>query len=359
MLFAIYILILLTLSIVSFADVKLGKINITRSLNKILLIVAVAFTLYLYYWSINAIDSANYQASFGHVGTLRFTTDIFYFGFVAIIKRIGGNYQVLRLFIGVFYLFPILWIANRKKDNINLPLFLLLSLLFPFFQNMVALKNTMAATIIVFAFWIYFNSKKLLAVGTTYALLLVASLFHDSAIIYVLIFSLMLLMRKIADLRRSYCLLFGVVVIMVVVIRSGIASNLLSRMAGETNQSYISRIGDISYGFLIITMLQLLVFAFFYKEVRNQEIENGPNELNNSIMLLLYSTIILIPLYSINVLFFRLFRNIMVFGYLICSNKNSRNRRSVLFLVLLLIILMLYDANGIGTIQSILLDTLK
>lgn len=360
MLLAIYILIILTLLILSFADVKLGKINITRALNRFLILLTLTFTLYLYYWSTNAIDSASYLTSFGYVGSLKFTTDILYYGFVAIVKRIGGDYQVLRLVIGAFYLLPIMWIAKTKKESLNVPLFILLSLLFPFFQNMVALKNTLAATVSVFAFWIYFDSnKRPLVVWITYALLFVASLFHDTAIVYILIFSLMLLMRKISDLRRSYYMLFGVAVILIIVIRSGIATNVLSRLAGETNQAYISRIGSIGYGFLLITMLQILVFVLFYKKVRNNEIENGPDELSNSIMLLFYATIVLIPLYSINVLFFRLFRNIMVFGYLIYSNNGRKNRRGILLLVILLIILMLYDANGIGTIQSILFNTAK
>ena len=361
MIITLYVLLVFILVLLSFSGLRLGKIDAKPALTSLSVFIGVVFTLYLYYASIMAIDSTNYQASFGYIGSIKFTYDILYFAFAKIIKDFGGDYQLLRLCVGVVSMIPVLILIKTERENMNVPLFFLCSLLFPYFQNMVALKNTIAGALAVVAFLIYFKWRKgIIKIVFVYALLFAASLFHDTAIIYIVLFTLMLIMKRIADIRRSYWLLFGVGVVMIIIIRTGIATKILNKMVGETNLSYTARLGSVGYGFLIITTIQLVFFYITHRTIRDAEVINGRSEMNSDIMLLFYSSIILIPLYSINILFFRIFRNIMVFGYLVCAcnfNISRQTRTRAWGLLIVLIVLMLYDANGIGTLQSIFLDS--
>lgn len=358
----LYILIIFILFAISFTDVRFGTYRANPFMTKATIVVGIIYTLYLYYSSINAIDSASYQAHLGLVGSLQFTDDIAYYSFVRLVRDIWNDYKILRLIIGCIFILPFLLIIKIEKERLNHSLFFLLLLMYPYFQNMISLKNTIADSISVLSFLVYFKfKKKWISIPLTYFILILSAMFHDTAIVYVLLFTLMLIMKRIANLRRNYYLLFGVVFVMILVIRTGSANNFLMRLAGEQNVSYISRIGSVGFGFIIMMLLQIFFFYNVYYFIKQAEIERGANPFYNDIMLLFYSTLILIPLYSINVLFFRLFRNIMIFGYVISSenmnlNNNCRNRAK--FMILIALILMLYDANGIGSIQSILNTTI-
>lgn len=358
---ALYIVLIGILMTVAFVNVRFGRINVRPALTRTAIVYGVVLTLFLYYTSIKAIDSSNYQASFTYLGSVDYTTDRLYYAFAKTIKDLGGDYQFLRLCIGIISLIPVLILIKKESGRMNVPLFFLFSMVFPYFQNMVSLRNTIASTVVVIAFLIYFmHNKKMIATVLTYVLLFIASLFHDTSIVYVLLFSLMLIMKRISHMKRNYWLLFGVAILMIIIIRMGIATTLLNSIVGETNASYIARLDKIGYGFLIITAIQLIFMFIVQRSEREREFIDGADPLNNDVMLLFYSTIILIPLYSINVLFFRLFRNIMIFGYLICAKnywvtKGGKNRALVMLLVLF--VLMLYDANGVGTLKSILLES--
>ena len=168
---------------------------------------------------------------------------------------------------------------------------------------------------------------------------------------------ILLILERVGNLKRGHLLLYGVSCGIIVLIRSGMLTELLYRLAGSSNAGYISKLSGVGYGFLLITTVNIFLAEYFAAVAGRAQRSGRDVVLFKRIEALMYASVLLIPLYSINVLFFRLFRSLMVFGYLVCAerfveDRELRQRWWLLFALLLFV--MLYDANGIGSIVSVL-----
>lgn len=363
--------------IASFMNFRVGSHNIGKTQSSICVLLFSIFTLYIYYSSVNAIDSVNYRTRFEYVDSIAISVDYFFTLFIKFIKSFTKNYQVFRVIIGCFYLFPILFIVLKDKNEFDIPLFLLLCLIFPFFQSIVSLRFTMASSIIELSLYLFLKSnqtkKDIMIVIIN---ILISSMIHDTSIIYLLIFILFLISKKIKD--KNIILLFIMILnfALIILLRSNMISSFVKSLVGETNAFYLVIMESARLGFIITILLHVAYVLFLhlivkkksfnysfdsinfndFKSLENKSMFNQFSNISRDIMLINICSLVLIPLYSINVLSFRLFRGLLLLNFFVISKYYYRNKKDlVLFGIIVLgIICMLFDANGLGSIISIL-----
>lgn len=353
---------------------RIGEYSIDRALSFICIISFSVLSVYFYYTSVNAIDSVNYEIKFEYIDSLTASEDYLFTFFIKLVKRFTKDYQMFRGIIGCIYLFPIFLILKKEKKNeLNVPLFLMLCLLFPFFQSIVALRYTMASAVSVSALYLYLKSDqtKKAVIGTTFAIF-ISSMIHDANIIYLIIFILFLIYKKIKDKNIMIFSLLAFDVVLILLLRFGWISGIINSLIGDTNTFYLEIMETAGLGF-IISIFFHVAFVFLLRIAIQRKLhvysydddyyfandEQGYIEaegIDQDIMLMNYCSLILIPFYSINVLSFRLFRGMLILDFLEISKCYTKKNKDyvIIGIIILEVICMLFDANGLESIISII-----
>lgn len=353
---------------------RIGEYSIDRALSFICIISFSVLSVYFYYTSVNAIDSVNYEIKFEYIDSLTASEDYLFTFFIKLVKRFTKDYQMFRGIIGCIYLFPIFLILKKEKKNeLNVPLFLMLCLLFPFFQSIVALRYTMASAVSVSALYLYLKSDqtKKAVIGTTFAIF-ISSMIHDANIIYLIIFILFLIYKKIKDKNIMIFSLLAFDVVLILLLRFGWISGIINSLIGDTNTFYLEIMETAGLGFIISIFLHV-AFVFLLRIAIQRKLhvysydddyyfandEQGYIEaegIDQDIMLMNYCSLILIPFYSINVLSFRLFRGMLILDFLEISKCYTKKNKDyvIIGIIILEVICMLFDANGLESIISII-----
>ncbi len=345
------IYIILIFSILIFSLIRINNKTSEKIFSLIFLFVYISFTLYLYYSSINSIDSNNYKISFDQNVYISNKNKNLFYWLMYTVKDFGWSYQVFRLIIGISTLIPIIFLylkSNTKKEK---SILLLCSLIFPFFQNIVALRNTFACLFLFFSFWILLNKTKIRWYIISLLLLQVACFIHNISYIYYIVIFMYFLMRK-NSFKTNLVLLLMAIIMIFAVTRIDVIQNFFIDSIGEKALMYFEISESIGLGFIFVSFLHLLlVFFIYYLSEKNYNKDN--NIIDSNINLLNLALIIVIPFYSINALFFRLFRNTIVFSYFSVS-KSKNNGIIIGLFYIMLIFLMGFDASGIDSIKSIM-----
>lgn len=370
----LYLGLLAFIAMAALWNFRIGEYSIDRILSFICIISFSILSVYFYYTSVNAIDSVNYETRFEYIDSLTVSVDYLFTSFIKFVKRFTKDYQMFRGIIGVSYLFPIILILKKeKKEDLNIPLFLMLCLIFPFFQSIVALRYTMASSVSVSALYLYLKSDqtKKAVIGTTIAIL-VSSKIHDVTIVYLIIFFLFLFYRKIKNKNIMIFSLLALDFVLIILLRAGRLSGIVNSLIGDTNTFYLGIMETAGLGFIIsiflhVSFVFLLRIAIQRKldvysynddhDYSNEEQGDTKSEaIDQDIMPMNYCSLILIPMYSINVFSFRLFRGMLVLDFLEISKCYSEKNKDfvLLGLIVLEVICMLFDANGIESIISIM-----
>lgn len=358
----------------AFYNYRVGKCNVDRILSKICTVTFFVVSLYLYYASINAIDSTNYEIRFEFANSITVSVDYLFMSFIKFVKKFTDNYKIFRCIVGCVYLFPIFLILKKEnKGMLNVPLFLMFCLIFPFFQNIVALKFTMASSISISALYLFLksNQTKKNVIGTI-IVILISSMLHDTTIIYLIIFILFLFYKKIKNKKIMTFFLIIFDAVLILLLRVGALSKIVNSLVGETNTFYIKKIETAGFGFIISIFLHV-AFVFLLEIAIRKKIDNHVNDCNytdngwknvsfepiyrdDNIMILNYCSLILIPLYSINTICFRLFRGMLLLNYIVIGECYSKKNKDIILfgIILLEVTCMLFDANGIGSIISVI-----
>lgn len=335
---------------------RIGSVNIDTPIMRISVLLFLLFTVYIYFSSVNAIDSSNYQTRFEYADSLSVSVDFLFVYFIRTVRYFTLDYQIFRAVIGCFFLMPILLILAREKE-MNKPLFLLLCLLFPFFQSIVALRFTLSSAIVSIALYLYLKSNqtrtgKIL----TMAALLLASLIHDTCILYFILFVVFLVFKKISNAFYMMVSLLLIDIFLIIGLRIGILSNLVNSLVGESNTFYLGIMETAGIGFLISIFLHLAFVFLLFRTVEKENEDDVWSELERDVLLLNYCSVIFIPIYAVNVLSFRLFRGLLIFDFLVfCKHYLNKKKDIALFsLIGLEVACMLFDASGIESFISII-----
>lgn len=214
------------------------------------------------------VDVAGYIEQFYRLqqfswNTISFSKDPVYGYFVKLITYISSNHQVYLAIVGAIFAFSVSFWIYRFSDEPMISFFLLLPLTH-FYLSMALFRQTVAISILLFAYE-YLKERRLLKFVL---IVIIASLFHITALLFVLAYFLPNL--KISTIR--YLLLTGVALILFYVFRIQIISFLVS-LVPDRGYSIISSSQGLTTlaTFLLIFLASLL----FRRDVLKKDSEAG------------------------------------------------------------------------------------
>lgn len=351
----LYIFALIFTAVGAFGHFKIREKNIDKWTSTGSIIIFSLVTVILYYNSVNAIDSNNYQVRFNYVDSLSNIGDILFVYFIKFVRLFTSNYQIFRGIVGLIYLLPIIYITKHEK-YMNVPMYLFLCLFFPYFQNMVALRHMMASSIAMLVIYMYLNSKQTWKHGMlTVAALLATALIHDTNFIYVLILGLYVIMKKIRNPKSVIFIIFLIGVGLIFSLRLNFTTGFVKILIGEFDGVYLANFSGDGFGFVIPLFFHLSFILLLNYVVKKKRKEGICEQYEQDLLLLNYASLIVIFGYSVNVLMFRLFRSILLLDYIIfCKNIRGKNNNFLIFTIMVLsVICMLFDASGVKSIISV------
>lgn len=195
--------------------------------------------------------------------TISFSKDPIYGYFVKLITYVSSNHQVYLAIISAIFAFSIALFIYRFSDEPMISFFLLLPLSH-FYLSMALFRQTVALSILLFAYK-YLKERRLLKFVS---IVVIASLFHLTALIFVLAYFLPNL--KISTLR--YLLLSGVLLILFYTFRIQIL-NFLINLVSTRGYSMIS--SDEGLTTLASFLFIFLGSLFFRRDVLKKDPEAG------------------------------------------------------------------------------------
>ena len=315
--------------------------------------LSLTFIIYLFYSSINAIDSTNYIFTFDN--PIYLNNKLFYY-FTSMIKYTINDYKVYRALIGVISLLPIVCISLKEGGKRCLCFVLMLYMIFPMFQNIVALRNTLASSIVLLGLYWLFKHKDSIGNYILVSLVIVVSAqIHSNMYLYLIVFFIYMLLVKT---RISYLKILIFVSMIACLIRFDFMINIINHFIPFGKRMYLIDVNKLGIGFILTIVWQVGYFFLLKKATKGLENKNLINDDNIKIYNFNKALLCIIPLYMINVLFFRMVRNIIIFEYIIIY-KNSKARcihkdYYVFILILLNIVLMIFEASGLISFISII-----
>ncbi len=240
-----------------------------------------------------------------------------------ICHAIGLNYQAF-LFI-VALLGYALIINTLHYFHANMSYVLLLYLFYPFFYDVIQIKNFLAMSIVIYSIRYLLNNTKSATLKYV-VLIILASLFHIVSVSY-----LLLLLTKLKRKVPLYILAFLSSVSVAILIRlrlinlSSVASILFGDLLPQEKFGYFNPV--INYGFIVIDGIMLyciLILEFISHKLGSISMNvNGicmQKSLQYKLVILMRDCnflllIMLFPMSFVNPNFFRIFRNFFILNY--------------------------------------------
>ena len=322
---------------------------------KIIITGIIFFGLYLYYTSINAADSNAYINEFRNSARLvqQLRGNWISYEIMNIIKKYTNNYMLFRMCVGIVYFIPIVIIVLGKyRDSINKWYFLLILTIYPFFISIVTLRNTLAASVCVLAYYYYFESDKRIK-NFLIAIFIfgIAIGLHTTSFFQLIFFAIYAFYRKVTQKRLLVLFFLLIDFGAIFVIKSNLITQWLFEHVGESYQLFIHQVENVGYGFLLYVMVQL-VYYFSLKQIRPYVMEK--NSIYEEIYYLNNVLLLIFPLYAIDIIFFRLYRNVMILNAL-CYARNAKIRKkSCLNLVIIFMQVVLFYYGEYSILFTIL-----
>jgi len=236
---------------------------------------------------------------------------------------IGLNYQEF-LFI-VALLGYALIIDTLHYFHANMSYVLLLYLFYPFFYDVIQIKNFLAMSIVIYSIRYLLDNTKLATLKYV-VLIIVASLFHIVSVSY-----LLLLLTKLKKKIPLYILAFLSSISIAILIRFrlidllSVASILFEDLLPQGKLVYFNP--GINYGFIVMT--GIMVYCIVILQFISQKLGSVPTNANGISMQksLQYNLVILMrdcnsllfimlfPMSFVNPSFLRIFRNFFILDY--------------------------------------------
>lgn len=221
----------------------------------------------------------------------------------------------------IFFMSIVLFLTSNSiwKYAKNPVLILILYFIYPFFVQCVQIRNAMAISLIIYA--LRFLNKKY-GVIKYIAFVLIASLFHVSAIVY-----LLLALKK----DNSFCIKAGILgALAVAFINIFLMPTILQIFANATGNTrflrYSGKISlDIAVKHMIPMALLYLILLYCYCS-RGKNINNYYGMLSFQIVML---SLIYIPFIIIDINYSRLYYFLLPIYYIAISNLASQKSRIV------------------------------
>lgn len=295
-------------------------------------------------------QSVDWLANFGIYQTAYQYKGFFGWLMNTAINKLNINFYLFNGILSFFSLLIIFFIILKiaVKPNFVLSLWMI----FPLIDNMVQKRYFWVFGIVVLALYLLFYMKnKKLSFIYYELLILLANNIHNSYVVFFVLPLFLYLSRKQQIIVTSIIICLGII------LRSRllfIADGLLTGLDSKATL-YLSNVSHSSFLATLIwgtwQLMQCLIVYFLYRE-------QDSNYKNTFIATNIFF-LMLIPLYAFDPVFMRCFRPMLVFNYILISNKlviikksgsNLINRNvlilSIIYVMLILLTFYLFDCSG-------------
>lgn len=287
----------------------------------------------------NRVDYQNYILAFKRHGMnpLSFTnTEMGYAITDKIFYQLGFSFEIANLIYSFVVLLIIALIIPKYTDNINIPASLFM--VFPLLLNGIQIRNALSSVFIIWGIQFLFNNEK--GNSLKYILcVLGAILFHTTALFY-----LAFLMIKIFDNKKLAIIASGLSLVMLSLV--SFFTPLLSNLVGTQRfvSKFISTNSLIECLVAILWILFLLVILIGMRSVSTFKLSKKIEKFSDIIIGINIISIILIPMFYIDFSFERLFRNWIIYAYIMFANfLNSRKNLKYYFYLICFVLWLGYS----------------
>lgn len=331
-------------------SVTVGDRDITIDFGIFLTMILLVFLAFL---AIRDNDNPDYINYFNLYLDPDISNEVGYAVLEKIAKSIGLNYTWFRGSV-ICCSFLFIWIGINRIDT-NRNLIFALYAIFPFVFDAIQLRNLLASSIVIMVLPSLLSGRKKDIIKYVLGVFVATSI-HVLAIVYIIF--IFVPFREESILKKRFIqLLFVCSIIFVILCR--LSSKLynflvvqLYSYAGEFRAAHYTR-SKVNLGFLIYIVLELLYIIVAYLTKRNiknkancnmingeQEIGDGCYDSVNFILYLNMALSCYFPLFLLNTLFYRIYRNMALINYtlfytIIKKNSNLENERRLITLFIL------------------------
>jgi len=280
--------------------------------------------------------------------------------------KIGLNYNQMLLFI--VFVCLILIITTIKKHTKNWNFVLVLYIIFPFFIDVVQVRNFIAMSIIVFSFNYLLSLKRGGNIKFVICVI-IATLFHSVAIIY-----MVFLLAKILSKKWLIFISLLGTIIGLTITSTDIPYRLALMFLPISKVTFFTNTIGLGFGLLFNAIMQiasvvLVAYSYHIIQVRSKKNVKDKYYIDKQrlVNLVLKINIILLPiisLYYYNATFTRIYRNVFILNYIVFAltyiEYQIKTKKRFTYILIVFLYTMAMCAINIGPyIQDTLIAILN
>lgn len=268
----------------------------------------------------------------------------------------GLDFISMNLVLNFVTIIVIYLITRRHTDNRNFALSLFI--IFPMFDFIIQKRAFVAVPFILLALD-SLNSENKWKYIYSIAFTFIASQIHTSSFFFFLIIALYFVYEKVLKKQKKYHNKFyKIILILVAILYFSLSSipGLVEQFAGAgRTELYLSE-GTISLSSALawIGIHIIFVLLHFIIHKNNKETPEKDRKFGDFVLTINIASMILLPLYLYESVFFRLFKVILILNYMnissmiISEDKMSRIKTAVYVLFIFMIFMLIYVWTGLG-----------
>ena len=244
-----------------------------------------------------------------------------YIFIVKIIKKVGGNHNIIILLTGIIYYYTIFRKFRYKNKNVFIFLYFIFLLIL---LDLIQIRNTLMITIVYLSLFYYEKNSKIKAILLTIISGTIHKLGFIYIIFYLLLFSVKQNIHNYIKLIRILFLFFTFFILIYFICKEQII-NLLFEITGR--KGYFR---GVKYSFLI-NLIQVLIDFIIFKIL--------DRKYNRNIYFKFYLfSILLFPFCFISKeLYSRIYRNSFIPKWLVVLNTDISDRKKIIVGILLIL----------------------
>lgn len=264
-----------------------------------------------------------------------------------IFKLLSLNFFTMNFILNTVAVVVIYFIIKKTTNRISLvgALFLI----YPIIENIIQKRNFFASIFILLAFYLLINKNEHYQIKS-FILILIASLIHQTSYFYFILWFLQQL-----DIKKIKKIIVILVPISFLLIPFIPKIALLIFPASKVKLYFYDLKLDLfdSICWIILHILFVFLISLFHKNIIYTDEKN--KLVGTEIYKMNIVSLLILPFYYYEATFIRIYRNLMLFNYVLVSNyKNGKLTKNNLYLFvfwicyLIAVFLMIYVFTGIG-----------
>ncbi|MBP1043643.1 EpsG family protein [Vagococcus sp. BWB3-3] len=340
----------------------------SRKRNLVLVVISFAFFILIMGWSLSDPDWVGYYYLYNFTANGPILPEFGYQFLEKIFLSLGFDFPQFRIaiaFITYYLMYKGISFFIKKGP---LSLFISSYALFSLFYDSIQLRNTLGISIIIIGLRYLFEEGKFDILKFIFTVL-VATTFHTTMIFYL---AFLIVKFKKTNLVQ-FCIILFTFLTTIIIVMNGTKIPYLEVIFGSLRESKYTGYLDKSmrWGFIFPLALQMIniLFAKFLMTVNFSDINSIDNEGRKSQLLLNYklnvSGILFIPIFTVNLNFYRLARNLLTINLIFSqlslnhSVKQKERIKIILFTFIYVFVWVFYGfifGNEFETVVRPLLE---